>query len=115
MEDDGKDEDLAECGEMREECSACTGLCDSCVTGTFPLSNVNGMKLDQLVGGGGFPSGRCDSDSHMWVDCKEVLSWGGGKRESMRKREGEREKGRERVGWGRGREERDEQVKTKMQ
>lgn len=87
MEDDGKDEDLEEFGETREECSARTGLCCGCVMGTFPLSNVNGMRLDQLVGGGGFPFGRCYCDSYIWADCKEVPTW--------RVREG---RGRERDG-----------------
>lgn len=35
----------------------CTGLCYGCVMRTFPLGNGNGMRLDQLVAGGGFPFG----------------------------------------------------------
>lgn len=34
-----------------------TRLCYGCVMGTFPLSNGNGMRLDQLVAGGGFSFG----------------------------------------------------------
>lgn len=56
--------------------------------GTDPLSNVNGMRLDQLVGGGVFPFRRCYCDSYMWVDCKEILSRGGGRRERERGRKG---------------------------
>lgn len=70
-----------------------------CVTGKFTLSNVNGMRLDQLVGRGGFPFGRCYCDSYVWVDYKEVLS---------RERRGkEKKKERERE-----REDRDGQIKT---
>lgn len=93
MEGDGKDEDLKEFGEMSEEHSTYPGWCYGCVMGTDPLSNVNGMRLDQLVGGGDFPFWRCYYDSYMWVGGKEILSRGGGKRD-------------------REREERDGQVKT---
>lgn len=78
MEDDGKDEDLEELGERREERGVLGthGLGYGCVMGMFPLSSVGGMRLDQLVGGGGFPFGRWYRDSHMWVDGEEILSSG---------------------------------------
>lgn len=62
------------------------GLCYGCVMGTFPLSSVSAMRLDQLVGGGGFPFGRQYCDSHMWVDWKEILS--NGKEGKRREKEG---------------------------
>lgn len=67
MEDDGKDEDLEEFGEMGEDCSAHTGLCYSCVVGRFPVSNASGTRVDQLVVRRGFPFGRCYCDSYIWV------------------------------------------------
>lgn len=87
MEGDGKDEDLKEFGEMSEEHLTYPGWCYGCVMGTDPLSNVNGMRLDQLVGGGDFPFWRCYYDSYMWVGGKEILSRGGEK-ETERGRKG---------------------------
>lgn len=49
--------------------------------GKFPLSNVDGMKLDQLVGGEGVPYGKCCCDSSVWADVLEA--------ERKRQRKGE--------------------------
>ena len=60
MENGGK----AGFGEMGEECSEHTGLHYGCVMGLFPLSNVHGMRLDQLAGRGVSPLGDATDDSH---------------------------------------------------
>lgn len=89
MENGGK----AGFGEMGEEHSEHPGLHYGCVMGMFPLSNIHGMRLDQLVGRGVSPLGDATDDSHT---CGLTAKSG---RRVQREKE-------------RGRKERDGQVKT---